>query len=265
MFKKIQFILICIAALGLGGCLVERIPLSDREIDAVAQYSADALFRHDMNYKSTMVDSKDLTPTPTNTPTPTPTDTPTPTPRPTATPVDPNATKTPTPTPTNTPTPTPFPENNSETWKQLAKVIGAEEFDVIYAGASIPEYSFSIGDSYYTLKRIEGYEYLAIKIVIKNQSSVTKYLKTCDMGLRSLIMVNGTYFDYETMTLFPNDLYFIGLDTEDERGEPIPPGGRYNGVNGAVIVFKVPENIEIDTAGVLITNKNNDSVIIKIQ
>ncbi len=265
MKKKIPIILICIAAaLALGGC-VNRIPLSEREIDAVAQYCADALLRHDMNYTTTFLDSEALTPTPTNTPKPTATNTPTPTPRPTATPVDPNATKTPTPTPTNTPTPTPFPENNAETWNQLAKVIGAEEFEVYYAGASIPEYTFSIGDSYYSLSKLEGYEYLAVKVVIKNNSAETKYLKTYDMDLRSLIMVNGIYFDYDTKTLFPNELFYIGIDAENTPGEPVKSGDRYNGANGAVIVFKVPEGIEIDTAGVLITNKNNDSVLIKIR
>ncbi len=265
MYKKISFILICMLALTFGGCLVDTIPLSESELDAVAQYSADILLRHDMNYTSTFLESDALTPTPTNTPTPTATDTPTPTPRPTATPIDPNATSTPTPTPTNTPTPTPFPSNNNETWKQLAKVIGAEDFSVVYAGASIPEYSFSIGDSYYALSKIDGYEYLAVKFVIKNDSAETRYLNTSDMGLRSLIMINGVYFgESMTVTMFPNDLYYIGLDT-DGKGEPIASGERYNGVNGAVVVFKVPENMEIDTAGVLITNKNNDNVIIKIQ
>ncbi len=269
MLKKIPIILICIAALGLGGCLVNKIPLNESELDAVAQYSADALLRHDMNYDNIFLKSSALTPTPTNTPKPTPTFTPTPTPRPTPTPIDPNATPTPTATPTNTPTPTPFPSNNAETWKQLAKVIGAEEFNVMFAGASIPESTFSLGDSYMGLSHTEGYEYLAVKIVIKNDSSETKYLKTYDMfedmDHMSLIMINGVYFDYETTTLFLNDLKYIGCDSEDPRGEPIASGARYNGVNGAIIVFKVPEGIDIDTAGLLITNKNNDSVIIKIQ
>ncbi len=273
MLKKIPIILICIAALCLNGCLVKKIPLNDAELDAVAQYSADALLRHDSNYQNILLNSSVLTPTPTNTPKPTPTNTPTPTPRPTPTPIDPNATPTPTPTPTNTPTPTPFPSNNAETWKQLAKVIGAEDFNVMFAGASIPESTFSLGDSVLALPHTEGYDYLAVKIVIKNDSSETRYLKTYDMfeedGLTmqhiSLLMINGTYFDYETTTFFMNDLKYIGLDSEDPRGEPIASGARYNGVNGAILVFKVPEGIDIDTAGLLITNKNNDSVIIKIQ
>ncbi|MCR5824045.1 MAG: hypothetical protein K6G60_06395 [Lachnospiraceae bacterium] len=269
MKKKIPLILICLAFLGLSGCMVKKIPLTERELDAVAQYMADMLLKHDMNYTSDFLDASELTPTPTDTPTPTPTDTPTPTPRPTATPVDPNATKTPTPTPTFTPTPTPFPANTSETWNQLAKVIGAEDFNVLYAGASKPEKTFSIGDSYIPLTEIDGYEYLAVKIVIINETSETKYLKTFDMDLRSLIMINGVdemYFDYEVAALYAkNALYYIGIDSDDPLGEPIEPGGRYNGVNGAVIVFKIPENIEINSAGLLITNKYNESVIIKIQ
>ena len=265
MKRKIPLILICILILGLNGCLVERMPLTESELNAVAQYAADGLLRHDMNYTSDFLEAKALTPTPTNTPTPTPTDTPTPTPRPTRPPADPNATSTPTPTPTSTPTPTPFPANTAETWKQLGKVIGAANFDVMFAGAGIPEETFSMGDSYYALSKVDGYEYLAIKFVIKNDGSEVRYLKTCDMGLDGMIMINGVYFDKEVFTLFLNDLFYIGLESDDPRGEPVAPGTRYNGVNGAVVVFKVPEGIDIDTAGLLITNKNNDSVIIKIQ
>ena len=228
-------------------------------MDAIAQYSADALFRHDMNYDETLLNPTILTPTPTNTLTPTPTDMPTPTPRPTKAPVTPTPTNTPTPSPT----PTPFPQNTAETWKQLAHVIGADDFTVVYAGASIPEDTFSIGDSYYALTKIDGYEYLAIKFSIKNDTKDTLYLKTSDMGLKSLIMINGTYFEYETTTLFLNDLYYIGVDSED--GTEIKSGARYNGSDGAVVVFKVPEDIDIQSAGMLITNKNNDNVIIKIQ
>ncbi len=115
------------------------------------------------------------------------------------------------------------------------------------------------------LSPVEGYNYLAVKFAIKNESSETKYLNTFDMELRGLIMVNGIYFDYEIFTLFPNDICFIGDESEDPRGEPVRPGTRYNDPNGAVMVFRVPENIDIDTAGLLITNKYNDSVIIKIQ
>ncbi len=265
MLKKISFILICISLLALGGCMVKKIPLTDAEINAVAQYSADALLRHDSNYRSTMVESKELTPTPTPTNTPTPTATPTPTPRPTATPIDPNWTPTPTNTPTSTPTPTPFPANNSETWKQLSKVLGIEDLTVFYAGASIPERTFTIGSPYFALTPMEGYEYIAVKFVIKNDGDDTRYIKTCDMELKSLIMVNGIYFDYETPTLFLNELFYLGEETPDPRGEPIKAGERYNDPDGAVIVFNNPEDIEIDTAGLLITNKNNDSVIIKIQ
>lgn len=265
MRKKIPLILILIAVLGLNGCLVEEIPLTDNEIDAVAQYCADALLRHDSNYTSSFLEAKALTPTPTNTPTPTPTNTPTPTPRPTSAPRDPNATPAPTSTPTNTPTPTPFPANTAETWKQLAKVIGAENFSVIFAGASEPEDTFEISDSFVTLSKIPGYDYIAAKFVIENKSSVVKYLKTCDMGLTGLIMVNGIYFDYEVTSLLLNDLFYIGVDETELPGEKVAPGGRYNDPNGAVVVFKVPEDMEIESAGMLIANKNGDNVIIKIQ
>ncbi len=263
--KKIPLILILIAVLGLNGCLVNEIPLSNSEIDAVAQYCADVLLRHDSNYNSSFLEATALTPTPTNTPKPTPTNTPTPTPRPTVPPRDPNATLPPTSTPTNTPTPTPFPANTAETWRQLAKVIGAEDFSVIFAGASEPEDTFSISDSFVTLSKIPGYDYIAAKFVIENKNSVVKYLKTCDMELKGLIMVNGIYFDYEVTSLLLNDLFYIGIDETDYPGEKVAPGGRYNEPNGAVVVFKVPEDIEIETAGMLITNKYGDNVIIKIQ
>lgn len=284
MKKKLLFLFIILMCAGFTGCFVEKLPVTDREMDIIAQYSADVLLRHDRNYETGFMGVAALTPTPTSylapratepvpteapevTETPEPTDEPEPTEAPEITDApEPEETPVPTekPLPTDTPTPTPFPENTEYTNEELTNVIGA--WDGLYAeyiGTSEPVKEFTMGDSATALTRDPGYEYIIAKFTVYNDNDDVVYLDTASQELKCLLMYNHGETKSAEITLFTNDLRFIGANGSDDWsfGEPINPGKSYD----AILVFKVPENTELDQAAIAIMNSADESVIIKIK
>lgn len=286
MKKNLFFLLVILMCAGLTGCIVPELKLTEHEMDIIAQYSADALLRHDSNYEAMLLGKKALTPTPVPTkkakpteevlPTevPEPTDEPEPTeipeitetPEPTDIP-EPENTPAPTekPLPTEKPEPMPFPENTEFTNEELTNVIGA--WDGLYAeyiGTSEPVKEFSMGSSATALTKDPGYEYIIAKFSITNDNDDVTYLDTVSQGLKCLLMYNHGETKNAEITMFTNDLRFIGANGNDDDwsfGEAIDPGKTYD----AVLVFKIPENTELDQAAIAIMNAYDESVIIKIK
>lgn len=273
--KLILFILIMICA-GMTGCIVDELPLNDEEMEIVAQYAADAMLRRDKHYQDMLLTPEQMTPPPTRIPgvtatkpaeEPEETATPTPTATPTLKPEEGAETPEPTekPLPTEKPTPTPFAENTEYTNDELTSVIGA--WDGLYAeyiGASSPVKEFSMGDSATALKPEAGFEYIIVKFTITNNNDEVSYLSTYQQDLKCILMYNHGETKNAELTMFTNDLRFIGTPDNKEEwsfGQEIGPNKTYD----AVLVFKLPEGTELESAGIAITNSASEAVIIKIK
>ena len=74
MKKRIVIVGMTLLLCCMGGCL-QDVPLTDTEMDAVAEYAAGLLLKHDVNYTSSLlpddVMEELLRPSPTPTPSPT--------------------------------------------------------------------------------------------------------------------------------------------------------------------------------------------------
>lgn len=275
MRKKLLILFMSVMCVSLGGCLVEELPLTDREIGIVAEYAADTLLRHDRNYNSILLSEEALTPTPTTSetpetsPEPVEQQDPTETPDPTGEPEKQLPTEIPEPTetpePTEKPEPTEFPENTEITNEELGSVIGA--WDGLYAeykGASEPVKSFTMGASVQGLLPCDGYEYIITKFSITNESDSVTYLNTFSQHLTCVLFYNGKHAVLPETTFFTNDLREIGVPEAGQEwsfGLPIEPGKAYD----ALLAFKVPEYTVFDSAGIVLTNEAGESVSIKIK
>ncbi len=265
--RKLALILICAACMTFGGCIIEQAPLNEKELDMVAQYAADLLLKYDKNYKDFLLTKEQLTPTPTKSLaylTSTPTATPTSTTAPTRDPNNPNPpTSAPaeTPTPTLSPTPTEVPDNTSETFKQTAGVIGAEGLTVDFDGDAEPvvEFSYKVGDGIMNLPaRKDGKLYLLTKFLIKNESGGSSELNCFAQDITCILNINGNINMYPCDTLFPNDLRFVGVG---DSPQILKAGESYE----AVLIFAVDKDTEISKAALTLTNKNKESVVIKVK
>ena len=288
-FFAIVLILTCSV---MSGCFIKNVPLTNGERNAIAQYAADVLLKHDRNYSGMLLSAEKLTPTPTPTPkpdatsTPVPTETPTPTPTaivlvtptgepgteptkaadvtpgPETTPgAEPTKTAEVTSTPTPIPTPTDFPDNTEFTNLELTNVMGLPaEVRASYTGTSEPVESFHMGDSATALQKIEGVEYLIVRFDIVNNSSETVNLNTAAQKLRCTLLYNDGQTQPAETTLFTNDLRFIGV-SDDNAGENVAPGKSYL----AVLVFRVEKGLDITKAAISIINSESEAVIIKIK
>ncbi len=270
MFKRIiTTVLIFATVLGFCGCGIKNVPLTDKELGMVAEYAADALLRHDKNYSEMLLDSKALTPTPTPSPRPGATASPTPTPTKAPGAVTQAPTEGPTVviTPTETPTPTPFPENTEFTNEKFAEIIGAKgNLKATYIGTSEPIPTFSMSDAYTALSEIPGYSYIIVRFQIENTGTKTEFINCVERDLNCVLMMTGTVKGYFTRkpeaTLFVNDLRFIGASGTSMQGfgEAIDPGKAID----AILVFRVENELYVESAAVSITNSEEESVIIKI-
>ncbi len=268
MRKKISLILICVACLTFGGCFIEQAPLNDKEMGIVAQYAADILLKHNKNYSDFLLTLEQLTPTPTRQVIET-TKAPTSTPKPTAVPSNgPNPSDGPvaTPMPTDTPVPTEIPDNTKDTFKQMAKVIGADGFDVDFLGADKPvkEGSFSVGgESVILPARTDGKLYHVVRFSITNNTDSTKNLSCFDQekqepSITCVLSVNGKKEMYPSDTLCLNDLRFIGVGN---KPEVLAAGQSYE----SVLIFAIDKDTEVEKVALTLTNKEKESVVIKIK
>lgn len=289
MKKKLSFLIITLICISFTGCFVKELPINDNEREIIAQYAADAILRHDKHYSSMLLTEEQVaqlsvtaTPRVTATPTAEPTEAPennqpaenaTPTVTPAATGNENNNDVTPTekpvptekPAPTFTPTPTPFPEHTEFTDMELTQVIGAwDGLFARYIKTSLPEKEVIINDAATALVRDPGYEYIVCRFDIANENDEVAYLSTYQQELKCILMYNNGETKNAEMSFLPFDLRHIGEPKNDEDwsfGEAIKPGEVFT----AALAFKIPEGTEFETAAIAITNKDAESVIIKIK
>lgn len=218
----------------LCGCL-ESTPLTDAEMNVVAEYAASLMLKYDSNYESAMYYEEELLAL--LSPTPMPTATPTPTP------AAPEGGALP-------PIFTPGAVNDKTTNEQLTEIMAVENFTVTYESYETKEEVFS--NEYFSLKAKEGKQYVEVKFKLHNNTSEELVFDASENGLEYKLDINvGTVYR-ASLSMLENDMQYMEI--------PVPA----NGSADAVLIFEVSD-AEINTAHLIIENETDSSVFIKMK
>ena len=235
----------------MGGCLQET-PLTDHEMDVVAEYAADMLLRYDANNISQNVfydeEKMEALVNPTSTPTP-----------------EPTATPTPIPDKEQSssggaggfageeamPTVTPIPENSEETNVQLTAVLGAQEgIRISYKGYEITDNVVS--SNYLSLSAKEGRTYVVVSLEVHNDTDQELVFNASESKMEYLLDVNLGTVSKSALAMLENGLQYFPITVPAE------------GVTDAVLVFDIAD-VEISTAHLIIRNENDETVFVKLK
>ncbi len=255
--KKIILILATMMfCLTLGGCNISESPLTEEELDAVAEYAADLLLKYDKNYRAGLLTQEELDAILQLSATPTPT----PTPEHEQNTVPPGETAeltgTPMATPTLTPTPTvtPVPDNSEATDMQLMDVLDVpaeSTLSVSYLGYEVTK-SVMRGD-YFLMEAPEGKQYLVTHFLVINDAAEPAVLDASDLKLECMLDINtGTKYQ-GSLSMLENDLFYSPVLVEA------------NGMTSSIMVFEISDREEIRTAHLIVSNKNRETVFIKLK
>lgn len=229
----------------LCGCL-EATPLTDAEMDVVAEYAATMLLKNDEKYSTPLyfvgvIPEEELEEV--LTPTPIPTMAPIITQKPNA---GGNSEQN-----QAQPTATPKPEvyNAEETKKQLTEIVAVENVTVACDGFELMD--SVVSNEYFSLKAKEGRQYAVIKFKLQNNTAQELTFDASEKGLEYALDINTGTISRVSLSMLQNDLQYMPIK--------VPAGGEAD----AVLVFEIAKE-SIDTAN-LIIEKNDDAVIIKLK
>ncbi len=233
------------------GCL-QSTPLTDAELDVVAEYAANLLLKYDTNYDSPLYYVEEMTALLSPTPTPSPT--------PEAGEILPSGNGS-----------NAIPEvgdfgalgggttgsdvtigtiNDEETNKQLTQVIAEENF-------SITCEKFDLMDSvennnYFSLVAKEGRQYAVVTFKLHNNTEEEQLFDALENGLEYMLDINvGTVYRV-SLSMLENDMQYMPI-TVPAKGEA-----------EAVLVFEIGTE-EINTAHLIVANQADEVVFIKLQ
>jgi len=205
------------------GCL-ETPPLTDQEMDIVAEYAADLLLRHDKNYQSSLMTQEtyeELT-------------------RPSATP-----------TPSETmPEEPSFQVNTPEAVVNLTQVIDVEGFVVSCDG-----YDTTIEvvrTDYMNLVAKEGRQYMVVHFTVMNVTDQTRIFNASDKKLECSVDINQGTVSKLSISMMENDLQYMPIEVP--AGAAVP----------AILVFDISAKETIDTAHLIMKNKENKTILIQL-
>ena len=247
MKKRILLVGLSMMLCLLGGCL-EATPLTEDEMDAVAEYAASLLLKHDKNYETALFYAEELeirlTPTPTPTPKPA---NPTPTPKAQAGNVsgsiaggEASAA---------TPTPAPF-YNQEETSRQLTEIIAVEDITVTCEGYQTMKSVQST--EYFSLVAKEGRQYIVVNFLLHNNTGNDLVFDASGNGLEYSIDIDTNAISRVSLSMLENDLQYMEI--------PVPA----NGTAAAVLVFEVEEG-EPETVHLIVEDKTENTVFVKLK
>jgi len=236
----------------LGGCL-EATPLTDEEMDVVAEYAASLLLKYDKNYDTPLyyVEEREERLTPTPTPEPVVKVTPTPTVA-AGSSVGNGSVGDSAATPTVTPIPTPTPQmfNEAETSKQLTEIIAEENIAVTCEGW-VPMKSVESSE-YFSLIAKEGRQYIVVSFLLHNTTNEEMNFDASEKGLEYTLDINtGTVYRV-SLSMLENDMQYMEI--------PVPA----NGTAEAVLVFEIADT-EINTMHLIVENSSDESVFAKLK
>lgn len=249
MKKRLYIVVVSLLLCFLCGCLPTT-PLTDEEMDVVAEYAASLLLKYDKKYNTPLYYAEEmeerLTPTPT----------PEPTPRfPTATPV-------PVPEQGNTssgssntvvkatPTPQPVMYDEAETSRQITEIMAVEDVTVTCAGYELKKSVQST--EYFSLVAKEGRQYVVVKFLLHNTTNKNVQFDASENGLEYSLDINTGKVFRVSLSMLENDLQYMAI--------PVPA----NGTAEAVLVFEVVDT-EINTMHLIMENELDDTVFVKLK
>jgi len=219
----------------MGGCLQE-VPLTDAEMDAVAEYAAGLLLKHDLNYNSPLLPEKImeelLNPSPTPVPTEIPDDI-----------SNGNS--------DGKVTPTPVPEVTEETNAQLTEIIGLDGFEVKYVGY-VDNGSAIENNSYYSLEAKKGYKYITLNFTIRNLTQEEKVFDASGQKLTYMLDVDVKNRYRAVLSMLKNDMQYMDITIPAE------------GTETAVLVFEIKDT-ESEQLHLILSDSEDHSVFIKVK
>ena len=251
MKKKVIIACFSVMLCMLCGCL-KATPLTDEEMDIVAEYAASLLLKYDKNYDTPLyyTEEREVRLTPTPTPEPTVKATPTPTlPAGTSADVN-NGTVIPSATAAPTATPTPVPLfNEVETSRQITEIIGVENITVTCENVELMTSVQST--EYFSLVAKEGRQYAVVKFLLHNNTSENLVFDASEKGLEYSVDINLSTISRVSLSMLENDMQYMEI--------PVPALGTAE----AVLVFEIADE-EINTMHLIIENASGDVVFAKL-
>ena len=228
MRKKILIIGISMMLGMLGGC-IQNTPLTDSEMDAVAEYAAMLLLRYDSNYDSVLYYGVEA---PIETPTPTPY-----VPEQDKKPDNQDISK--------------YPEQNDKsTNEQLTDIMAVKDFTVTYESCEVTD--SVIRNEYFDLSAGEGKQYVVVNFLLHNNTDKKLVFDASKNELEYSLDVNT------------GKLYRVSLSTLQNDMQYMPIEVAANGTAKAVLVFEI-EKTQINTMHLIMKNKSNETVFVKLQ
>lgn len=225
------------------GCLTD-VPLTDKEMDAVAEYAAEALLQNDGKFPSALLSKAEmeelLTPTPTVTVVPTPTSIVQSSDKNNGTSQGLN----------NAPTITTLPGDSEETAEQLTQLVGQEGFRLHYKKYTIQD--SVVSNEYYHLEAKDGKQYIVVEFEIENQTEEQLVFDASKKNLTCVLAINVDNRYKASLSMLENDLQYMSIT--------VPAKER----KSAVIIFEVKKE-EIDTVNLILENENDNVVFIKVK
>lgn len=219
------------------GCL-EATPLTDAEMDIVAEYAAELLLKYDKNYRSPLLPEEELAG------------------------VEPEEAVTPAPEPTLSPEPTqsaeepgvtPLPGNAEETTTRLTDVASVEGIEVSCNSFEIRREV--VRNEYFFLESKEGKEYLILNFKLENTTDKPIVFDASEQKLECSLDINSGTMYKLSVSMLENDLQYMPIEVPAQKSVD------------AVLVFEITSTLKepIETAQFVIKNKANDSVFVKLK
>lgn len=233
----------------LCGCL-ETTPLTDEEMDVVAEYAASLLLKYDVNYETPLYYAEErlemLSPTPTPAPSPTPTELPAQAPGEEGDFQGGQVTET---VPTATPTPIPD-YNEAETTMQITELFGEEDIVISCEGYQLMKSVQST--EYFSLVAKEGRQYVVVGFRLENISETDRAFNASAKGMEYSIDVNTGTVSRVSLSMLENDLQYMEI--------AVPAKGTAK----AVLVFEI-EDTAIENMHLIIEDAEENVVFAKLQ
>lgn len=254
MKKKLLIAGISVMLCLLGGCL-EATPLTDEEMDVVAEYAASLLLKFDKNYDTPLYYAQErevkLTPTPTPEPTVKATPTPVLAAGGSATAGNASSEENPAvPTATPIPTPTPFMFYEAEVSEQLTGILAVENITVTCEGYELTPSVQST--EYFSLVAKEGRQYAVVNFLLHNNTEEDIIFDASGNGLEYSIDINTNDISRVSLSMLENDMQYMEI--------PVPAKGTAE----AVLVFEIADT-EINTMHLIVKNKSGEAFFAKLK
>lgn len=234
--KKLLFIMIFLCGIMLTGC-TQLVELTDEESDIIAEYMANVVLEHDDKYKEALIYPDNMTEeevTKTTEPE-------------AATVADSSDSE-------SNLTTLDHQKNEDSDYEvsnmNLSDEMGNGKFDISYENFRLYDsYPKEKANDYYSLEAAKGKKLLVVSFDINNLSKKDQVLNLVNSGYE-YILDNGSEVTYKPkLTLLLNDIQYLDIT--------VPAGKKKE----AVLVFEVPENIDLSKYSLIVSNKEKNAII----